>query len=250
MCTFSLCRGVSTDTDACKQHKQMLNTYTFTEALTHEWMCVRAHTLAQGCSGWSSSWRLTSGWKQLWFLQAPAPPSVLQRGWSWKQQSWKSFGWHLLQYTLHQLGKINAHPPAEAHSHTQHRQRKTSAVFATPSSPACFALAFVCVRRNHRRNFRQQPVTHSFCLPLSTYLSEHFAKHSANVEAREGSNFVISLSRPQYVSALSNYLNASMISSLRLEFREACNSEYLERDYFHRKTGKDSDSQRAVRKSQ
>lgn len=42
MCTFSLCRGVSTDTDACKQHKQMLNTYTFTETLTHE--CVHTHT--------------------------------------------------------------------------------------------------------------------------------------------------------------------------------------------------------------
>lgn len=42
MCTFPLCRGIPTDTDACKQHKQMLNTYTFTETLTHE--CARTHT--------------------------------------------------------------------------------------------------------------------------------------------------------------------------------------------------------------
>lgn len=143
------------------------------------------------------------------------------------------------------------HIHLQNHAATPNTDReKHQHFFAKPSSPAYFALVFICVRYNHQQNFRHQPVTHSFCLPLSTYRSEHFAKHSTNVETREGSNFAISLSRPQYVSARSDYLNASMISSLRLEFWEECNSEYLEQDYFHHKTGKDSDSQQAVRKSQ
>lgn len=56
----------------------MQNAYTCTDTLRN----VSMHTLNQGCSGWSSSWHLTSGWKQLLFLQAPAPPSTLQTAWA------------------------------------------------------------------------------------------------------------------------------------------------------------------------